>query len=55
MANGLMNSVWEYYEGVGEKVITLGIVILFLIAAFTVGIKIRSVALSNPVDALRHE
>jgi putative ABC transport system permease protein len=55
MANGLMNSVWEYYEGVGEKVITLGIGILFLIAAFTVGLKIRSVALSNPVDALRHE
>jgi putative ABC transport system permease protein len=55
MANSLMNSVWEYYEGVNGKVLTLAMMILFMIAAFTVGMKIRSVAVSNPVDSLRHE
>jgi hypothetical protein len=55
MVNGLMNSVWEYYEAVNVTVISLAISILFFIAIGTIGFKISRVAGSNPVDALRYE
>jgi putative ABC transport system permease protein len=55
LVNAMMNSVWEYYEAVDPKVLTIAIGLLFTIALFTIGAKIRNVVLSNPSDSLRHE
>jgi putative ABC transport system permease protein len=55
LVNAMMDSVWEYYEAVGIRVLTLAIGALFAIAIITIGTKIRSVVISNPVDSLRHE
>lgn len=55
MVNGLMDSVWEYYVAVNPQVLALSIGILLVIAVATIGYKIAGVALSNPVESLRHE
>jgi ABC-type antimicrobial peptide transport system permease subunit len=55
MVNALMDSVWEYYVAVNAEVISLAVLILAVIALATIGYKIRSVAVANPVDSLRHE
>jgi putative ABC transport system permease protein len=55
LVNAMMNSVWEYYEAVDTKVLTMAIGILFTIALLTIGTKIRNVVFSNPSDSLRHE
>jgi putative ABC transport system permease protein len=55
LVNAMMDGVWEYYEAVDIKVLSIAIGLLSTIALVTIGAKIRDVALSNPVDALRHE
>jgi hypothetical protein len=50
-----MDSVWEYYEAVDIRVLSIAVTALAAIAIGTIGAKIHSVAVSNPVDALRHE
>ena len=55
MVNALMDSVWEYYEAVNVKVLSLAILILVMIALATIGSKIRDVVVRNPVDSLKHE
>ncbi|MGE0772646.1 MAG: ABC transporter permease [Cyclobacteriaceae bacterium] len=55
MVNALMNSVWEYYEAVNLKVLSLAIVILFTIAVATIGYRVIAVSLANPVDSLKRE
>jgi putative ABC transport system permease protein len=55
LVNAMMDGVWEYYEAVDSRVLTIAIGLLFTIAVVTVGARIRSVTMSNPVDALRHE
>jgi ABC-type antimicrobial peptide transport system permease subunit len=55
MVNGLMNSVWEYYVAVNATVLTLAISILAFISLLAIGFKIGRFAVSNPVDAIRHE
>lgn len=55
MVNGLMSTVWEYYEAINAQVISLAIIILFVIAVATIGYKILKVTKSNPVDSLRYE
>lgn len=55
MVNGLMATVWEYYEAINAQVISLAIIILFLIAVVTIGFKIVRVTKANPVDSLRYE
>jgi putative ABC transport system permease protein len=55
MVNGLMNSVWEYYESVNVTVISLALAILLAIAITTISYKIRRSVTANPVDSLRYE
>jgi ABC-type antimicrobial peptide transport system permease subunit len=55
MVNGLMGSIWEYYVAINVKVLALAIGILFSIAVFTIGYKIRKVSVTNPVNSLRYE
>jgi putative ABC transport system permease protein len=55
MVNGLMNSVWEYYEAVDIKVITMAIAILFSIAVLTIFSKIFNLTVANPAEALKQE
>jgi ABC-type antimicrobial peptide transport system permease subunit len=55
MVNAMMDSVWEYYVAVDLKIISMAIAILAMIAVATIAYKIRSIAVSNPVDSLRHE
>ncbi len=55
MVNGMMSSVWEYYEAINAVVLTLAISILSLIALCTIGYKIVKVTIANPADSLRYE
>lgn len=55
MVNGMMSSVWEYYEAANVQVLGIAITILFAIAISTIGFKILSVTRANPVDSLRYE
>jgi len=55
MVNALMDSVWEYYVAVNFSILTLAISILSIIALATIGYKVMSVTLDNPVSSLRYE
>ncbi|MEQ8362877.1 MAG: FtsX-like permease family protein [Cyclobacteriaceae bacterium] len=55
MVNGLMSSVWEYYEAINSTVIGLAITILSVIAISTIGYKIFKVTVANPVEFLRQD
>jgi putative ABC transport system permease protein len=55
MVNKLMDTVWEYYIAANASTVAMAIGILVAITVVTIGYKVRSVSLSNPVDALRHE
>jgi ABC-type antimicrobial peptide transport system permease subunit len=55
MVNALMDSVWEYCVAINPVVLTLATGIVTLIAIATIGLKVRSVVVANPVDAVRSE
>jgi ABC-type antimicrobial peptide transport system permease subunit len=55
MVNGLMNSIWEYYEAINIKVLSLASLILLTISVCTIGIKIVRVSGRKPVESLRYE
>jgi ABC-type antimicrobial peptide transport system permease subunit len=55
LVNAMMDSVWEYYVAVNFEIVGMSIVILTLIALITIAFKIIGVAVSNPVESLRHE
>jgi len=55
MVNGMMSSVWEYYEAINAVVLTLAISILSIIALGTIGYKIVKVTIANPAESLRYE
>ena len=55
MVNGLMGTIWEYYEAINVQVLSLAIIILLVIAIATIAHRIRMVVVHNPVDSLRHE
>jgi ABC-type transport system, involved in lipoprotein release, permease component len=55
LVNKLMDNIWEYYVAIDFKVISLGVLILFIIALATIFLKIFKVATANPSDSLKHE
>jgi ABC-type antimicrobial peptide transport system permease subunit len=55
MCNGLMSSIWKYYQGVNTVTFVSSIALLFAISAFTIGYKVFSVATMNPVNTLKDE
>ena len=55
MVNGLMDSIWEYYEAINIKVLSLASLILLTIAICTIGVKVARVSMRKPVESLRYE
>jgi putative ABC transport system permease protein len=53
--NAMMDSVWEYYEPVNVKVLSIAIGMLLTVCVITVGSKIVAVVMRNPADSLRYE
>ncbi len=53
--NGLMGSIWKYYQGVNILTFAIAIGLMFFISFVTIGFKIFSVANMNPVKSLRDE
>ena len=55
MVNGMMSSIWEYYEAINFSVLASAILLMIGICLVTVSIKIVKNSLAKPVDALRYE
>jgi putative ABC transport system permease protein len=55
MVNGLMNSIWEYYEAINARVLLIATGILSVIAVCTIGFMVGKISLRKPVESLRYE
>jgi putative ABC transport system permease protein len=55
MCNLLMKSIWRYYQGVNTMTFIISVSLLLAISLVTVGYKIYSVAVMNPVNSLKDE
>ncbi len=55
MTDKMMDAIWEYYLGVNVSTLAICIVLLFVVAAITVGYKTITTAFMNPVNTLRDE
>lgn len=53
--DGLMDSIWDYYQPASSLTFTLSIFILFFISGVTIAYKVLSAASMNPVNTLRTE
>ncbi len=54
-ANGLMDSIWIYHITPGASAFLLAIVLIFLVAFSTVGVKVFRAATANPTETIRNE
>ena len=52
---GLMDSIWDYYQPTTSITFAVSIFVLFFISGLTIGYKIFSAASMNPVNTLRVE
>jgi ABC-type antimicrobial peptide transport system permease subunit len=55
MTDKMMDAIWEYYLRVNVSTLAICSVLLFVVAAFTVGYKTITTAFMNPVNTLRDE
>lgn len=55
LVNISMDAAWEYYEEVGVLSFIFSVVVIFVIAFFTIGYKTVTTAKMNPVKTLRDE
>jgi len=55
LLDALMGSIWEYYQNANVVTFITGTLLIFLVAAVTVGYKVYSAASMNPVNTLRDE
>lgn len=55
MTDMLMSSIWTYYMKMNFIIIGLSVLVMFIMAALTVGFKTVSTASMNPVNTLRDE
>jgi putative ABC transport system permease protein len=53
--DGLMDSIWDYYESPTVLTFVLSIALLFFISGLTIAYKVLSAARVNPVNTLRTE
>ena len=53
--DGLMDSIWEYYEKLSPVSLTISVIVMILIAVLSVGYKTISTASLNPTKTLRDE
>ena len=55
LVNSLLHSIWFYYVDFGLMPFVLSILLVFIIASLTIGLKVVSAANTNPVETLRYE
>lgn len=55
MSDIIMSSIWKYYQGVNVLTFVISVGLLFLISFFTIGYKVFTVSIMNPVNILRDE
>jgi len=53
--NGLMDSIWDYYQATTVLTFIISVTVMFGISAAVVGYKVYSAASMNPVSTLRDE
>lgn len=53
--NGLMDSIWDYYQATTLSSFVISIVIMFIVSAAVIGYKVFTAASMNPVTTLRDE
>jgi putative ABC transport system permease protein len=53
--DGLMDSIWDYYQSATGMTFALSIFLLFFISGLTIAYKVLSAASMNPVNTLRTE
>ena len=53
--DGLMDSIWDYYQSATSMTFALSIFLLFFISGLTIAYKVLSAASMNPVNTLRTE
>jgi len=53
--DGLMDSIWDYYQSATIMTFALSIFLLFFISGLTIAYKVFSAASTNPVNTLRTE
>lgn len=51
----MMDSIWDYYQKANAITFLVGTLIVFVVAAITIGYKVYSAAAMNPVNTLRDE
>ena len=54
-ANGLMASIWKYYENLSPLSLAESVLVMLIVAALAVGYKTLSTAALNPTKTLRDE
>jgi putative ABC transport system permease protein len=55
LVDGLMSSIWKYYQSTTTSAFIMSICTMFLISATAIGYKVFSAASMNPVSTLRTE
>ncbi len=53
--NGLMGSIWRYYQSLNVVSFSLAVTVLFVASFVAIGYKVFTAASLNPVDTLRDE
>jgi cell division protein FtsX len=53
--DGLMDSIWDYYQSATSFTFALSVFLLFFISGLTIAYKVLSAASMNPVNTLRTE
>ncbi|HEX6891976.1 MAG TPA: ABC transporter permease [Chryseolinea sp.] len=53
--DGLMDSIWDYYQSATSVTFFVSVFLLFFISGITIGFKVFSAASMNPVNTLRTE
>jgi putative ABC transport system permease protein len=53
--DGLMDSIWDYYQSATSVTFIVSVFLLFFISGITIGFKVFSAASMNPVNTLRTE
>ena len=51
----LLDSIWDYFAGIGAGILISAVLIIVVATAVTLSVKITKAALKNPVDSLRYE
>lgn len=51
----MMDSIWDYFAGIGAGILISAVLIIVVSTAVTLSVKITRAAMKNPLDSLRYE